>query len=108
MAPQQIQSGQVIVVPATEIPGMQGGGTDILDLNSPTGDEIDGLFLPSRRRFRLCLPRPLASSCAREAPFVCVRDLELTSHTVYLDTFRLQVWTANGPTLPTANDKKTH
>lgn len=72
-----------------------------------TSDEIDGLFLPSRRRFRLRLPRQLASSCAREAPFVCIRDLELTSHTFYLDTFRLEVWTANGPTVPTADDK-TH
>lgn len=170
---QQIRSGQVIVAPATEVPGGQGGGTDIVDLNSPTGtrrlcsplrvpaygkialdgrfaveesnlnenvflehcgshsrmmigrglfsvdsgavlmsvgstsNAIAGLFLPSRRRFSFRLPRQLASLCAREAAFVCIQDLALTSRTVYLDTFRLQVWTANSPTLPTPNNKKT-
>ena len=128
---QQIRNGQVIVLPVTAIPGRQGGGTDIVDLNSPTGtrrlcsplrvpnygkialdgrfaieesnlnetvfleqcgsqsrtmigrglfsinpravlmsvgstsNAIDGLSLPSRRRFSLRLPRPLASLCAR-------------------------------------------
>jgi hypothetical protein len=73
-----------------------------------TPNEIDGLFLPSRRRFRFRLPRQLASLCAREAAFVCIQDLQLTSHTVYLHTSRLQVWTANSPTLPTPTKKKTH
>ena len=33
---QQIRSGRVIVAPATEIPEGQGGGNEIVDLNSPT------------------------------------------------------------------------
>jgi hypothetical protein len=34
---QQIRSGQVILAPAAAIPGRQGGGTGIVELNSPTG-----------------------------------------------------------------------
>jgi hypothetical protein len=171
---EQIRSGQVIVAAAGAAGGLQGGGTEILDLNSPTGtrslcsplqaptygtivpdgrfavaesnldenvfleqcgshsrtmigrgifsvnsravlmsvgstsNEINGQFLPSRRRFRFRLPRQVASLCARELPFVCIQDLKLTNHTVYLLTDRLQLWTASSPALPTSTNRKTH
>ena len=69
---------------------------------------INGLFLPSRRRFRVRLPRQLASLCAGEGAFVCIQDVVLTTHSVYLRTFHLGVWTASSPTLPTTTTKKTH
>jgi hypothetical protein len=69
---------------------------------------IDGLFLPSRHRFRFRLPRQVASLCARVGAFVCIQDLELTSRAVYVLTDGGQLWTAGSPTLPTSINKKTH
>jgi hypothetical protein len=66
-----------------------------------TSNEIDGVFLPSRRRFGFRLPRQLASVCGREATFVCIQGLALTHHTVYVLTDRAQLWIASSPTLPT-------
>jgi hypothetical protein len=165
---QQVRGSQVIDASAMAIPSLQGGGTEILDLNSPTGtrrlcsplrvpsygkivldgrfaveqnnlnenvflehcgarsrtmigrgllgansravlmsvgstsNEIDGVFLPSRRRFKFRLPRQLATVCAREPAFVCIEDVVLTSHTVYLLTSHLRLWTADSPVLPTS------
>ncbi len=59
-----------------------------------TSDVIDGLFLPSRRRFALRLPRQVASLCARVPPFVCIPDLVLTGRTVYILTDHAQLWAA--------------
>ena len=161
---QSIRGGRVVVAPPTAVPGLLGGGTEILDLNSPTGarrlcsplrvptygkivtegrfavvesnlnenvflercgshsrtmvgrglfslnsravlmsvgstsNEIDGLFLPSRRRFRFRLPRQVASLCARRPAFVCIQELELTRHTVYLLTESGQLWSTGSPT----------
>lgn len=168
---QHIRGGQVIDAPGTAIPGLPGGGTDILDLNSSTGtrplcsplrvathgnfvtdgrfavaennlnenvslehcgsrsptkigrgifsanaravlmsvgsnrSELGGVFLPSRRRFNLRLPRQVASLCARELPFVCIQGLELTRRAVYVLTDRAQLWSAGSPMLPTTGQQ---
>lgn len=52
---QQIRGGDVIAVPDSEIPGLQGGATHILDLNSPTGTRrlCSPLRVPTSAKFAL-------------------------------------------------------
>lgn len=70
-----------------------------------TSNALPGLFLPSRRRFKLRLPRRLASRCARVGAFVCIGNLVLTSHTVYVMTGDLQLWSASSPRPTAANTR---
>jgi hypothetical protein len=69
-------------------------------------NEFDGVFLPSLRRFKFRLPQQIASACNQQGPSGCVRQLALTSDTLYVVTTAGQLWTATSPVLPPTTHKK--
>lgn len=80
----------------TDVSGFTANAQAVLWSGGGSPNELDGLFLPSRRRLKLRLPRPVASLCKQKGS-VCIAGLALTRRELYVSAWNGQIWAAADP-----------